>query len=116
MLTDEGCQEAPGKVAPMAVTRPWWASEVTRAPAQAAGGQVAEERQPAGAVLSGADLQPEDLPVPVSVHPGREQGVHVDYSPALADLEHQGVRGDKRVGALVQRPGSEIGDLGVELG
>jgi hypothetical protein len=53
-------------------------------PGQAAGGQVPEEAQPAGAVLGGADLQAEDLPVPVGVHPGREQGVHVDHPPALA--------------------------------
>jgi hypothetical protein len=31
-------------------------------PGQAAGDQVAEERQPAGAVLGAADLQAEDLP------------------------------------------------------
>jgi hypothetical protein len=55
---------------------------------QATGGQVAEEHQPAGAVLSGGDLQPQDLPVPVGVDPGREQGVHVDDAAALADLEH----------------------------
>jgi hypothetical protein len=54
--------------------------------------------------------------VPVSVHARGDQGVHVDHPPALADLEHQRVRSDERVGALIQRPGAELGDLGVELG
>ena len=44
---------------------------------EAAGDQVAEERQPAGAVLGGGHLQAEDLPVAVGVYPGREQGVDV---------------------------------------
>ena len=82
---------------------------------QAAGDQVAEERQPAGAVLGGGDLQAEDLAVPVGVHAGREQGVHVDDPAALADLQHQRVRGDERVRAGVQRPGAERLDLLVEL-
>jgi uncharacterized protein YceK len=34
---------------------------------QAAGGQVAEEREPSGAVLGGGDLQAEDLPVALRV-------------------------------------------------
>jgi hypothetical protein len=85
-------------------------------PGQAACGQVAEERQPAGAVLSGGDLDTEDLPVPVGVHPGGDQGVHVDHPAALTNLKHQGVRGDERVRALVERPPAELPDLGVELG
>ena len=36
---------------------------------QAAGGQVAEERQPSGAVLGGGDLQAQDLPGSMGVHP-----------------------------------------------
>jgi hypothetical protein len=75
---------------------------------QAAGGQLAEERQPPGAVLSGGDLQAEDLPVPVGVHPGGQQGVHVHDPAALADLQHQRVRRDERVRAGVQRPGPEV--------
>ena len=39
-------------------------------------------------------LQAEDLPVPVRVHPGREQGVLVHDAAAFADLQHQGVRRD----------------------
>ena len=42
-----------------------------RDPGQAAGGQVAEERQPAGPVLGGGDVDAEDLAVPVGVDPGR---------------------------------------------
>ncbi|SNR99771.1 hypothetical protein SAMN06272737_1612 [Blastococcus mobilis] len=83
--------------------------------AEAAGGQVAEEGQPAGAVLGGSDLQAEDLPVPVGIHPGRHQRVHVDHPAALADLEHQGVGGDEGVGPGIQRPVAELGDLRVEV-
>ena len=36
---------------------------------QAAGGQAAQERQPARAVLAGGDVDAEDLPAPVRVHP-----------------------------------------------
>src|SRR6266516_4737535 len=48
-------------------------------------GQAAQERQPAGAVLAGGDVQAKDLPVPVSVDAGRDQGVHVHRAPALTD-------------------------------
>jgi hypothetical protein len=82
---------------------------------QPAGGQVAEEPEPAGAVLRGADLQAEDLPVPVGVDPGGDQGVHVDHPAALADLEHEGVGGQERVGPAVQGPVPEVRDLPVEI-
>jgi hypothetical protein len=36
--------------------------------------------------------------------------------PALADLEHQRVRGEERVGDLIEWAGTEVGDLGVEFG
>ena len=68
--------------------------------AEAAGGQVSEEPQPAGTVLSGGHVQAEDLPVAIAVDSGRQQGVHVHRSAALTHLQHQRVRGDKRV-----RPG-----------
>jgi len=41
----------------------------------AAGDQPAQERQPAGPVLGGGDVQAEDLPVAVGVDAGGEQGV-----------------------------------------
>ena len=66
-------------------------------PGQATGGEVAEERQPPGAVLSGGDLQAQDLPVPISIHPRREQGMDVHDPAALADLQHQRIRSDERV-------------------
>jgi hypothetical protein len=84
-------------------------------PGEAAGGQVPEEGQPAGAVLGGGDLQAQDLPVPVGVHAGRDQGVHVDDSAALADLEDQGVGGDERVGPGVQGAVPEGRDLLVKV-
>jgi hypothetical protein len=83
---------------------------------QAAGGQVAEEPEPAGAVLGGGHLQAQDLPVSIGVHARGNQGVHVHHPPALTHLEHQGVRGHKGVGAGIERAAAELRDLGVELG
>jgi hypothetical protein len=39
---------------------------------EAARGQVAEEPQPAGAVLGGGHVQAEDLPIAVGVDPGSQ--------------------------------------------
>jgi hypothetical protein len=83
---------------------------------QSACGQLAEEGEPAGAVLGAGDLQAEDLAVSVGVDPGGDQGVHVDHAAALPDLEHQGVGGDEGVRAGVQRAGAEVRDGHVELG
>jgi hypothetical protein len=85
-------------------------------PGQAASDQVTEEGQPAGAVLRGGDLQAQDFPVPVGVDAGRDQGVDQDHAAVLTDLHRQGVRGEERVRALVQRPGPERLDLRVEIG
>jgi hypothetical protein len=38
-------------------------------PGQAASDQPAQQRQPAGAILAGGDVEAEDLPVPVGVDP-----------------------------------------------
>lgn len=85
-------------------------------PGQAAGDQPAQERQPAGAVLGGGHVEAEDLAVPVGVHPGRHERVHVDHAAVLADLHDQGVYPDEGVGPLVEGPLAERGDLGVEVG
>ena len=69
MLAEECCHDAPGSVAPTAATSPLWASEMTSLTPVRPRGQVPEEREPAGAVLGRGDLQPEDLAVPVDVHP-----------------------------------------------
>jgi hypothetical protein len=85
-------------------------------PGKAAGGQVAEEAQPAGAVLTGGDLDAEDLPVPVGVDAGRDQRVHRHDPAALADLEDQGVSGHEgERPCFDQRAGAELLDGGVEL-
>jgi hypothetical protein len=65
-------------------------------PGRAAGGQIPEEREPAGAVFGAGDLQTEDLPVPIGVDAGGEQGVYVDHAAALADLEG-GCRTTRRI-------------------
>ena len=84
-------------------------------PGKAAGDEVAEEREPAGAVLGGVDLQAEDLPVPLRVHPGRDQHGDLDHAPALADLHGERVGGDERVRARVQGAGAKLLDLPVEV-
>lgn len=63
---------------------------------QAAGGQNAEESQPAGAVFGGADLSTEDLSVPVAVDPGGHQRVDVDHPAAFAGLDGLGAPGHRR--------------------
>jgi collagen type II alpha len=85
-------------------------------PGQAAGDQPAQERQPPGAVFGGGDVQAEDFPVPISVHPGREQGVHVDHPAVLADFHRESVDPHERVGAGLERAGPERSDLGIEVG
>ncbi|MEC5152568.1 hypothetical protein RCH22_004267 [Cryobacterium psychrotolerans] len=84
-------------------------------PSQAAGGQVAEETEPAGTVFGAGDLQTQDLAVPVLVHARREERVDVGDTAALADLQHQGIGGDERVGAGVEGAGAELLDLLVEV-
>jgi hypothetical protein len=51
----------------------------------------------------------------VAVHPGCDQQMHQHHPAALADLHGQRIRGQERVGALVQRPGAEVGDLLIQL-
>ncbi|CMT44038.1 Uncharacterised protein [Mycobacterium tuberculosis] len=48
-----------------------------RDPGQAAGDQVAEERQPAGPVLGGGDLDAQDLSVALGVDAGGDQATEV---------------------------------------
>jgi hypothetical protein len=83
---------------------------------QAAGGQAAQERQPPGAVFGAGDVQAEDLPVPVGVDAGSDQGVHVHRAAALADLLGQRVDPHEHIRPGVQRPGPEPGDQLVQLG
>jgi hypothetical protein len=85
-------------------------------PGQAAGGQVPEEGQPAGAVLAGGHLDAQDLAVSVSVDAGGDQGVHRHHAATLADLEHEGVGGHEgeRAGVL-QAAGAELFDVFVQV-
>ena len=71
---------------------------------QAAGGQAAQERQPARAVLGAGHVDAEDLAVPLGVDAGRDQAVHVHRAAALADLLGQRIDPHERVRAAVQRP------------
>ena len=84
--------------------------------AQAAGDQPAQKRQPPGAVFGAGDVQAEDLAVAVGVVGGGDQGVHVDHTAVLADLDRQRVDPDERVRPGIEWALAERGDLGVEMG
>ena len=84
-------------------------------PRKAAGGQRPQEGQPAGPVLGGGDVNPEDLAVALGVDPDRDQRVHVDHTPLFTDFEDQSVGGHEGVRAGVEGPGAERFDRGVEL-
>ena len=71
---------------------------------QAAGGQAAQERQPARAVLGAGHVDAEDLPVPLRVDARRDQAVHVHRAAALADLLGQRIDPHERIRPGVQRP------------
>jgi len=73
-------------------------------PGQAPRDEIAEERQPARAVLRRAGLDAEDLPVTLRVHPGRQQHGDLDHPAALPNLHRQRVRRDERVRARIEGP------------
>jgi hypothetical protein len=83
-------------------------------PGQATGDQVTQEAHPAGAVLTGEHVHPEELPVTIGVHPGRHHAGDVDDPAGLAALDRQCVHPDVGVGAGVQRPGPERRHLAVQ--
>ena len=85
-------------------------------PGQAAGGQVAEEREPAGAVLAGGDLHPQDLAVSIGVDTCRDEHVYGYDAAAFAHLEDQGVGGHERERTgVLQSAGAELLDVLVEF-
>jgi hypothetical protein len=84
-------------------------------PGQAAGLQAAEERGPERAVLTVADLEPQDLPVPVRGHPGgNDDGLGDDpvIDPGLAVGGIQEHIPEQLPG---QAPVPERRDLGVQV-
>jgi hypothetical protein len=82
---------------------------------QAAGDQATKERRPACPVLGAAQLQPEQLPVPVGVTGSGDQHRGVAHPPAFADLHAQRVDPHKPIRAGVQRPAPPRVDHLVEL-
>jgi hypothetical protein len=84
-------------------------------PGQAAGGQRAKEREPAGAVFLGADVQAEDFAVAVGVDPDRDQAGDVHRPPGLADLHRQRVQRHKRIKRTVERSAAERLDLDIQV-
>src|SRR3954451_17750710 len=103
MLTDERCHDAPGNAAPIAETRPRWASEMTsRTPDRP---RAVSERRNASqprAVLVGAHVQAQHFTTAVGVDAVRDQGMHVDGSAVLADLDSQRVQPHEGVMLAVQ--------------
>jgi len=75
----------------------------------------AQERQPAGTILVGYDIQAQRLPVALAVDPDRDQAGHVDGTAVLADLHRQRVQRDERVVARVERPATERLHLCVQV-
>ena len=76
---------------------------------QAAGCQVGEELVPRGTGFAGGHAQAEDLAVPVSVDPDRDQRDGVDHPAPFADLHRECVRGHERERSrLGQRPVAEL--------
>ena len=64
------CQLAPANTAAMAFFSPWWVSEVTSStPPEAPSGQRPQEGQPERAVLAGAHVHTQDLPLPFGIDP-----------------------------------------------
>ena len=71
---------------------------------QPAGDQAAQKPCPARPVLGAAQLQPEQLPVPVGVAGGGDQHRGVADPPTLADLHRQRIDPQEGIGPGVQRP------------
>ena len=81
---------------------------------EATGPQAAHEGQPAGPVLDGDHVEPQDLAVAVIVDAYANQAGHVHDPPALAALQHQRVQPEVLEGAT-QRPLQEALHHPVEL-
>ena len=77
--------------------------------------QATQEARPARAVLGRADVQPEDLPLPVGVTRGGHQHRGRADAPALTHPHAEGVHPHQRVGTSVQRPVAPSSDQLVEL-
>ena len=82
---------------------------------QAARHQAAQERQPAGAVLGGDDVDAEHLPVTFGVDSDGDHDGDVDDAAVLAHLLGHGVEAHVGVGPAVEGSGPEGAHLGVEL-
>ena len=86
-------------------------------PGQTPGHEVGEERMPGLLGFAGSDLDPEDLPVAVTVDPGGDEHDGVDDPAVLTDLHRQRIRRHEgeRPG-LTQGAGPKRGHLLVKIG
>jgi hypothetical protein len=71
-------------------------------PGQPSGHQTPEEGGPAGSVLGGDEVNTQDLPVSIGVHPGGHHHGHVDDPASLSDLLGEGVHPDVGVGTGIE--------------
>jgi hypothetical protein len=69
-------------VAPIALVSPRWASEVTRAtPDRPQAVRAPKKPSHPGPVFGAGDVQAQDFPVAVRVHPGRQQACTLTVRP-----------------------------------
>ena len=110
------CQLAPGSVAPIASTRPRWASLVTSAtpdrPRATRSRKNASQPAPSSAEVT---CRPRISLWPSALTAVASRAWTLIDAPALAHLQHQRIGGHERVGPGVQRPGAERFDLLVEI-
>ena len=76
-------------------------------PAEPPSGQRPQEGQPEGAVLAGAHVHTQNLPLPVGIDPRRHHYADVDDAAALTHLLRQAVQPDVGIRAAVQGPTQE---------
>jgi len=78
---------------------------------EAALDQVAQERRPGGGILGGEDVETEDLTVALGVHGAGHHAADLADASLLAHPDREGVEPQVGVGALVEGPRAEGGDL-----
>ena len=77
-------------------------------PAEAPSVQRTQEGQPEGAVLTGAHVHAQYLPLTLAVYTGGHHHADVDDPPALTDLWGQSVQPHVGIGTTVQRSSQEV--------
>jgi hypothetical protein len=82
---------------------------------QAPGDQTTQEREPAGAVFAGDDVEAQHLAMALGVHAHGDHHGNVDDAATLTDLLGHGVERHIGVGAAIEGPVPERRHLAVDL-